>query len=107
MLGVSRTKVPVARTSGVLALCEEHRSCGPGARTPLDAGDPMLTRTLTCRGALTAHRDRSVTCSELSCPTSRSSENALATHSCIVVCHKHDCVRCVTPGGGPGDCLAD
>jgi len=54
----------------------------------------MVTRALSCRGALTVHKDLSVNCSEVKCSTSRSSDNALATHSCIVVCRDRDCGHC-------------
>jgi len=54
----------------------------------------MVTRALSCRGALTVHKDLSVNCSESKCTSSRSSENALATHSCIVVCRDRSCEHC-------------
>jgi|GEM_PF-3913775 len=54
----------------------------------------MVTRALSCRGALTVHKDHSVSCSESSCMTSQSSENALATHSCIIVCRVANCAAC-------------
>jgi hypothetical protein len=54
----------------------------------------MVARTLTCRGALTVHKDQSVMCSNGTCSTSQTPESALATHSCIVVCHDPRCVVC-------------
>jgi hypothetical protein len=56
----------------------------------------LLARELNCRGDLTVHKDRSVTCSNSACTMTRSAENALATHSFIVVCRQPICDRCAT-----------
>jgi hypothetical protein len=48
----------------------------------------------TCRGMLSVHKNSLVSCSESTCRTSRSSEQALGSHSCVVVCRQPRCVDC-------------
>jgi hypothetical protein len=57
----------------------------------------------TRRGMLSVHKNFLVSCSERTCPMSRSSEQALGSHSCVVVCHEPRCVPCANEKIGQGD----
>ena len=54
----------------------------------------MDSLTLTCRGMLSIHKDRSVTCSDGDCSKSRSTAQGLANHACVVVCREPHCDQC-------------
>jgi hypothetical protein len=89
-------------TLGWLFCCESDRGT---------AGGIMTTRTLNCRGLLTIHADRTVSCSEDTCSRTQPLDTALAYHSSIVICRQDACAyctarqpaRCVGPSAFPYD----
>jgi hypothetical protein len=48
----------------------------------------------TCREMLSIHKNFLVSCSDRACVTSKGSEQAYRSHSCVVVCHQPLCVYC-------------
>lgn len=59
-------------------------------------GATVITRTAGCPGLLTLHTGHRVTCSQETCTRTPTFDEAVAYHSCIVVCRQAKCASCAT-----------
>lgn len=75
------------------------------SKARLHRGDEKMdVHVPRCRGTLTLHTDTSHSCSEITCVKTGSPEQALSTHSCILLCNQDNCARCAgEPAGQVGN----